>query len=376
MNILVNTRLLLNGKMEGIGLFTHNLMQQVVSNHPEHNFYFLFDRPYDLKFKYAENVIPIIAGPPARHPFLYLIWFEMTVPGIVKKFKIDAFFSPDHYLSLRTKVPTLLAVHDINFMHHPENLPLITSFYYRIFFPKFLQKAKRVIAVSEFTKNDVAQYFSYPKEKIDIVYNAPNMEPGALSTQEIEATKKRYTGGKPYFFYIGSLHKRKNIGRMMLAFDSFLKQSHDDVYLIIGGKAMWGDKDMEKDYQKIEYKEKIIFTGRLEGTEAKQLMGSSLALVFVSLFEGFGVPVIEAMSCGVPVITSNCSSMPEVAGDSAILADPLSVEEIKNAMIKVHSDELFRKELIEKGKNRVKEFSWKNSAIQFWNSFEKMLSQN
>lgn len=359
--------------MEGIGLFTHNLMQLVVRNHPEHNFYFLFDRPYDIKFKYASNVFPIVAGPPARHPFLYLIWFELSIPRIVKKFKIDAFFSPDHFLSLRTKVPTLLAVHDINFMHYPENLPLLTSMYYKIFFPKYLKKAKRIITVSEFTKNDVSQYFSFPKDKIDIVYNAPNIEPGILSIQEMEATRKKYTGGKPYFFYIGSLHKRKNISRMMLAFDQFIKETKADVYLIIGGKAMWGDRDMEKDYQKIEHKEKIIFTGRLDDEKAKLLMGSSLALVWVSLFEGFGVPIIEAMACGVPVITSNRTSMPEIAGDAAILTNPISIDEIKTAMIKVFSDELYRKELIEKGINRAKNFSWENSAVQFWNAFEKML---
>jgi len=375
MNILVNTRLLLHGKMEGIGFYTHQLMQHVVKNHPEHTFYFLFDRPFHQEFVYAENVVPLVYGPPARHPFLYLIWFEITIPRIVKKYKIDAFFSPDHFLSLRANIPTLLAVHDLNFMHHPENLPLVTSMYYRFFFPHFVKKAKHLIAVSEYTQNDVIQFFDISNEDISIVYNASNQKKGKLNAEQIFETKKKYTSGKDYFFYIGSLHKRKNIGRMLLAFDAFIKKTKADMYLVIGGKAMWSDKEMEKDYNKVLHKEKIIFTGRLNDEDAKLLMGSSMALIFVSLFEGFGVPIIEAMESGVPVITSNVTSMPEIAADAACLVNPLSIDEISEAMFKIYSDEKYRHELIGKGIKRAEAFSWEISAQRFWQAFEKMLNK-
>ncbi|HOU98398.1 MAG TPA: glycosyltransferase family 1 protein [Bacteroidales bacterium] len=375
MNILVNTRLLLYGKMEGIGFYTHQLMQKVVKNHPEHTFYFLFDRPYHQDFVYASNVIPLVYGPPARHPFLYIIWFEITVPKVIKKYKIDAFFSPDHFLSIRAKVPTILAVHDLNFMHNPENLPLLTSLYYRLFFPHFIKKAKQIIAVSEYTKNDIIQYFKIPSYNIDVVYNASNQEKGKLNPQQIFETKKKISSGKDYFFYIGSLHKRKNIGRMLLAFDDFINKTKADVNLIIGGRAMWSDKEMEKDYQKVVHKEKIIFTGRLSNEDAKLLMGSSLALVFVSLFEGFGVPIVEAMESGVPVITSNVTSMPEIAADAACLVNPLSVNEISDAMMLVYQDEKYRNDLIDKGLKRANLFSWEISAQRCWDAFEKMLNK-
>lgn len=373
MNILVNTRLLLHGKMEGIGFYTHQLMQKVTKNHPEHTFYFLFDRPFHSDFIYAPNVVPIVMGPPARHPFLYIVWFEITVPHIIKKYNIDAFFSPDHFLSLRAKVPTILAVHDLNFMYNPENLPLVTSLYYRFFFPRFVKKAKHFIAVSEYTKNDIIQYFKIPQNNISVVYNASNQKKGKLSSEQIIETKRKFSNGNNYFFYIGSLHKRKNIGRMLLAFDDFINKTKADVNLIIGGKAMWSDKEMEKDYQKVVHKEKIIFTGRLSNDDAKLLMGSSLALIFVSLFEGFGVPIVEAMESGVPVITSNVTSMPEIAGDAAYLVNPLSVNEITEAMIKVFQDEKYRHELIEKGLVRAEKYSWDKSAEKFWEAFEKML---
>jgi len=373
MNILVNTRLLLHGKLEGIGFYTHQLMQKVVRNHPEHTFYFLFDRPYHQEFIYADNVIPIVAGLPARHPFLYVLWFELTVPRIIKKYKIDLFFSPDHFLSLRTKIPTLLAVHDLNFMHHPENLPLLTSIYYRYFFPKFVRKAQHIIAVSEYTQKDLCSYFNIPEYKVDVVYNAPNLPVCELSHEQKAAIRQKYTGGKPYFFYLGSLHKRKNIGRMLLAFDAFLTEQKSDYYLVIGGRAMFSDKEMEKDYQKVVHKERIVFTGRLNDEEASKLMAGATALLFVSLFEGFGVPIVEAMQCGVPVITSNLTSMPEIADDAAVLVNPLSVQEIAQAMTQLVNDEPYRKRLIEKGFSRVQVFSWDNSAEKFWEAIEEML---
>lgn len=373
MNILVNTRLLLHGKLEGIGFYTHQLMQKLVKNHPEHTFYFLFDRPYHSEFIYAENVIPIVAGLPARHPFLYMLWFEITVPRIIKKYKIDLFFSPDHFLSLRAKIPTLLVVHDINFMHHPENLPLLTSWYYRFFFPKFVRKAQRLITVSEYTKNDVCSYFNIHSQKVDVVYNAPNLPVTILNDEQKNEIQKKYTGGKPYFFYLGSLHKRKNIGRMLLAFDKFISDNRLNYYLVIGGRAMFSDKEMEKDYNKVVNKEKIIFTGRLSDEEAGKLMGSATALILVSLYEGFGVPIVEAMQCGVPVITSNVSAMPEVAHDAAMLVNPFSVDDIAQAMLKIVDDENNRKCLIEKGLKRVQSFSWDISAKKTWKVIEKIL---
>lgn len=372
MNILVNTRLLLHGKLEGIGFYTHQLMQKLVKNHPEHTFYFLFDRPYNPEFTYADNVIPIVAGLPARHPFLYLLWFEITVPRIIKKYNIDLFFSPDHFLSLRAKIPTLLVVHDINFMHHPENLPLLTSMYYRFFFPKFVRKAQRLIAVSEYTKNDVCNYFKIHHQKVDVVYNAPNLPATILTAEQKIEIQKKYTGGNPYFFYLGSLHKRKNIGRMLLAFDKFISDNRLNYYLVIGGRAMFSDKEMEKDYQKVKNKEKIVFTGRLNDDEAGNLMSGATALILVSLFEGFGVPIVEAMQCGVPIITSNVSAMPEVADDAAILVNPLSVDSIAQAMLKIVDDEHYRKSLIEKGLKRVQSFSWDISAKKTWEAIEKM----
>ncbi|MCP4551073.1 MAG: glycosyltransferase family 4 protein, partial [Bacteroidetes bacterium] len=123
MRIAVNTRLLIKNKLEGVGWFTHETLRLITVQHPEHEFYFLFDRDYDNDFIFSDNITPIIIGPQARHPFLYYLWFEKSVPAVLKKLKIDLFLSPDGYLSLRSKIPSINVIHDLNFEHHPNDYP-------------------------------------------------------------------------------------------------------------------------------------------------------------------------------------------------------------------------------------------------------------
>jgi|YNPMSStandDraft_1061717.scaffolds.fasta_scaffold03417_2 glycosyltransferase involved in cell wall biosynthesis len=373
MNILINTRLLLSDKLEGIGWFTHELLSRIVKIHPEHTFYFLFDRNYDKKFIYSENVIPLVYGPPARHPFLYLLWFEFVIPKVIKRYKIDLFFSPDHFLSLRAKVPSLLAIHDLNFIHNPENLPFFEALYYKYFVPKYIKKANGLVCVSEYTKNDVINNFNVDSKKIDVVYNAPNIKGKILTEAEKNEVRKKYTGGFPFFIYLGSLHRRKNTDRILKAFDLFAEETKGAVYMLFVGKPMWKDKIIDEAYNKLKHKDKVIFTGYLKSDEVAKILASSLALVFVSLFEGFGVPLVEAMSLGIPVITSNVTAMPEIAKDAAIFVNPKSVEEIKNAMIVLYKDENLRNSLIQKGLQRSLEFSWDLSAEKLWEAIVKIM---
>ena len=139
-------------KLEGIGRFTYEVVRQMVLDHPEHEFYFLFDRSFDEQFIFADNVTPVVLFPPARHFVLWYWWFEWSVAGALKRYDIDVFLSTDNFMSLRTKVPTVLVTHDIAHHHFPEQVGRLASLYYRLFTPKFLEKAQRIVAVSEFTK--------------------------------------------------------------------------------------------------------------------------------------------------------------------------------------------------------------------------------
>lgn len=371
MKIAVNTRLLLKDKLEGIGWFEYETLKRITQNYPEHKFLFFFDRPYDEDFIFSSNVEPHIVSPQARHPFLYYIWFEMSLRKKMASLKPDLFISPDGYISLGTDVKTLAVIHDLNFEYYPENLPWLTGKYYRHYFPQFARKSQRIATVSEFSKNDLITKYLIDPGKIDVVYNGSNTIYQPVDETEKVIIKDKYTYGCNYFLFIGALHPRKNIVNLFKAFDLFKNQYESDIKLLIVGERKWWTDEISAAYANMIHREEVIFTGRLETEELKNVLGSAFALTYVSLFEGFGIPIIEAMSANIPVITSNVTSMPEVSADAAILVDPFSIESIANGMTSVTRDKNLRKTLIEKGEKRAKDFSWDKTAAKLWNSIIK-----
>ncbi|MGC8803955.1 MAG: glycosyltransferase family 4 protein [Bacteroidales bacterium] len=374
MVIAVNTRLLLWNKMSGIGWYTYHTLKHLTHMYPEHRFIFLFDRPFDDQFVFGSNVKPVVVYPPARHPFLYYIWFNFSIVPFVRHYKADVFFSPDGFLSLNLKdVPSIPVIHDINFDHFPKDFPYWSRQYYCHYFRKYAQIAKRIVTVSEFSKQDIANTYEVSPDKIDVVYNGANEEFKPVPEQVKQDVRNRYTGGKEYFLYVGDLLPRKNVARMILAYEAFRKSADTGVKLLIVGKSMLLTNEIMEVYNRSAYRDDIIFAGRLPQHELVNVMGSARALVYVSLFEGFGLPIVEAMRAHVPVITSNVSSMPEIAGDAALLVDPLSVESIKSAMERIDRDSDLRKSLIQKGELRSAQFTWMNTSKGVWGSIEKAL---
>jgi len=368
MIIVVNTRLLLSGKLEGIGWFTKETFSRITKSHPEHQFIFVFDRPYANEFIFSENITPVILFPPTRHPVLWAIWFELQIPKLLKKYKADLFFSPDGYLSLSTDVKQLAAIHDINFAHRPKDLPWLKAKYYNYFFPRFARKAKRIVTVSAFSKEDIHQTYQIPNDKIDVVYNGVNTLYTPIGEDEKEKAKVQYAQGADYFLFIGSLHPRKNIVGLLKAFDNFRQSVDSNVKLLIVGGNMFKTGEIEQTYQSMRFKEEVIFTGRVTSKVLHQILGAALALTFVPFFEGFGIPVIEAMSAGVPVICSNTTSLPEVGGDAVMYVDPNNVDQLKEAMINLYEDKALRQSLIESGFLQKEKFSWDKTAQLLWQS--------
>jgi glycosyltransferase involved in cell wall biosynthesis len=375
LKIAINTRLLLKDRLEGIGWFTYENLKRITIAHPEHEFYFFFDRPYSQEFVFSDNVKPIVLFPQARHPVLYYTWFEYSVRKALKKINADLFISTDGYVSLSAQIKTFNVFHDLNFEHYPKDIPFLERWYYRKFFVKFAHKASRIATVSEFSKQDIVKLYNISPDKIDVVYNGANEIYCPKSNDVVENTRVRYSEGLPYFYFIGSLHRRKNLINLFLAFDIFRSKSVKSVKLIITGAKKWWTEDMESVYSAMKFKDDVIFTGRLSLNEISDLMGSALALTYVSYFEGFGIPIIEAFRSEIPVITSNVTSMPEIAGDAALLTDPFNPDDIALAMQKVSEDNRLRESLIAAGRIRAKEFTWEKSAERLWVSIEKLLGE-
>jgi glycosyltransferase involved in cell wall biosynthesis len=375
MKIAVNTRLLLSGRLEGIGRFTDEILRRLVIQHPEVTFYFLFDRPYDPSFVYGPNVKPVVLGPPTRHPLLWYLWFEWRVPRWIAKNEVDLFLSPDGYGILHPSVPVLPVIHDLNFEHQPENLPPLTRWYYRTFFPKFAESATRVATVSTYSKNDIAKLYPIPAERIDVVYNAASEGFDPISPTEIAVQRTKWANGQPYLIYVGALNPRKNIPTMLRAFDRYLRVNGTGIKFLITGEEMYLTPDMKEAFEHMEHPNEVVFTGRLEAGELHHAVGGALALLLVSNFEGFGIPLVEAMKAGVPVIASNCTSLPEVVGDAGLLVEPSDEAQIAAAIHRMVSDEAFRATCIKAGFEQHKKFNWDRSSEALWHSIEACVKQ-
>lgn len=375
LEIVVNTRLLLRNRLEGIGRFTYETLKRITREHPGDHFVFVFDRDFDEEFIFADNITPIIVSPQARHPFLFYWWLELSLPPVLNKLKPDLFLSPDGYLSLASKVPQLPVMHDLNFLHYPKDLPFLVRKYYNYFFPHFARKATRIATVSEYSKQDIASSYGIDPSAIDVVYNGISTGFIPISDAEKSAVKKKYTDGKDYFLFVGSLHPRKNIARLLQAYDAFRKAGGTDKKLLIVGDRYWWTSEIKNAYEGMQHKDDVVFAGRLKDENLYKAMGAAYALTYVPYFEGFGIPIVEAMQCNVPVITSNVTSMPEVAGDAALLADPFSVDSITQAMLALDKDKALYNSLAEKGKARCELYSWDRTAALLWESILKTVNK-
>jgi glycosyltransferase involved in cell wall biosynthesis len=373
LKIAVNTRLLLKDQLDGIGQFTLESFKHIVKHNPSHEFVFIFDRTPHPDFIFASNILVEVITPQARHPFLYKIWYQYSLKKLLKKINADIFVGTDGMIPLKTDTKTLAVIHDLNFEHHPEHLPKTYRNFYRKYFPFFAKKADRIATVSEFSKQDLVKTYNISISKIDVVYNGSNQNFKPISENEKTTIQQKHTNGNPYFLFIGTLHPRKNLVNLFKAFNEFKKQTNSDFKLLIVGKKMWWTTEIENTFNQLQFKNEIIFAGRVSDVDLYKITASAYALTYVPIFEGFGIPLIEAMSCGVPVITSNITSMPEVVEDAGILVDPFSINNIAKAMINISKNSELRNQLVEKSLLQAKKFSWEKTGDLLWESIVKTI---
>lgn len=362
MKIAVNTRLLIKDKMDGIGLFTFEMLNIITKQHPEISFYFIFDRKPSADFIFGDNVQPVVLWPKTRHIYLFPFWYQIILKKALRRLNPDVFVATDGMFPLRSNINTLAVIHDLNFEHYPETLPKNVLNYYLKYFPQFAKKATRIATVSEFSKNDIVNTYHIKEDKIDVVYNGANSKFQPISFEEKLKVKTTYTQQQNYFLFVGTLHPRKNILRLLMAFNQFKKVTKSKMKLVLAGKKMWWTTEINAFFEQMEAKSDVVFTGRLSEQELIKITAAAYAITYVPIFEGFGIPLVEAMQCGVPVITSNVTSMPEVVEDAGLLVNPFSEEEITQAMIRLAADENLRKELMLKSIQQATKFSWEKSA--------------
>ena len=374
MSIAINTRLLLRGKMDGIGWFTYETARRMVLAHPEHEFYFFFDRKPDSDFLFAENVKPVVLFPQARHPLLWYLYFEWVTPWALRRYKIDLYLSPDGMMPLRPKVPTLSVIHDLNFEHAEGNLKPSHQRYMRHYFPRFAHSATRIATVSDYSMRDISKTYGIDPQNMDVVYDGAHDSYRPHNEDEKSSIRQRFTNGKPFLIFISTILKRKNLANLLLAFDALKSKEAVEWKLVVVGSRVWWQDELAEAYERMTHKEDVIMCGHVDPLDLAALLSASEALVYPSYFEGFGIPILEAMYAETAVICSNTTSMPEVGGDAVLYVDPSKPDEIFHAINMLRQPGM-REALIEKGKSQREKFCWDRTSNLLWDSMMHTIAQ-
>jgi glycosyltransferase involved in cell wall biosynthesis len=293
------------------------------------------------------------------------------VPAMLKKHKADVFVSCNGFCSLTAKIPQCLVIHDLSFLHHPSFITGSHFLFYKYYIPKFLQKAKTIVTVSEFSKRDILLQHKIDPGKIDVVPHAAKEIFHTLNDTEKDALKNELTDGKEYFVYAGAIHPRKNLTNLLKAFSVFKKKQMSNWKLVLTGRLAGKHKRFLESLETYKYREDVVMTGYVEEDNRVKIIGSAYALVYPLSGEGSGVPVLEALRCYVPVITSGNSAMQEIAEEAALYVNPHDHNDIADKMILLYKDENLRSQLIQKGKRISDQFNWDKSAEMLWESILK-----
>lgn len=360
---MIDVRLLTKGGASGIEEYTRNLIGTLLSidtNNQYQLFYNGFQKA-PLQLQVSSDKLQVLDWRVPNKLLDASVRF-LGWPKLDRLVSADVIFSPHFNIVATASVPRVITFHDISFIHHPYFFSWKQKLWHWLQDARSqAHSARKIIAVSEFTKADLIQSFGLPAEKIEVVYSGISSEfqPASVSSY------KSQVFSSPYILYLGTLEPRKNVDAIIRAFN-LLKQkpAFKDLQLVLAGRPGWLYGQVVSEFHRSPYQKDIVLRGGVTDAERVQLYQGARAFVYPSLFEGFGLPPLEAQACGCPVVASDRTSLPEILGQSALLVNPWKVEELAEAIEASIVDSKRRDSLIAAGLANVKRFSWQKTAEQ------------
>jgi len=355
-------------EVAGIVIYIHNLLQNLEKIDQEDDFFiFIGKNPLtDLKFNY-KNFHYVKTSIDSYRKIKRVLYEQLVFPFRLKKYKIDVLFNPSVSGPIFWPGKKIATIHDCAYDRFKEFDSLRTKIYFKLMLYGTTRLFSTIITDSNFSKEELIKIYKTNSQKIKVVYGAAPDLP-EVKEEFIKKTLNKFKIEKPYFLYIGSSRPRKNLSGLIKSFKIFREKGFDYL-LVIGGRKDKRFLDLEREILDNQLEGKVILTDTLSREEVSSLYKRAKALTFPSFYEGFGLPVLEAQSLGIPVLTSNISSLPEVGGDSVLYVNPYNIEEIAKGMEKIAFDENLRQDLIQKGYENIKRFSWEKSAKQLLKLF-------
>ena len=349
-----------------------NILLPLAFSQPKSTFIFLFDKPLSETIHFPENATSAVIGPEAGSPIKNKIWYQLKIPMALRKYKADIFMTTN-YCSFKTKTPQLLISPDLTFINQPSFVNKKHLSFYKKYTPLFLNKAAAIVVHSLFSKNQLIDRYKINEQKINVFPVKPDNEFIPLGYEEKESIKERYAEGNEYFIYKGFIGQQQNLMNLIKAFSAFKKRQKSKMQLIIAGTPGIGYEEFLASLKGYRFKKELKILGDVTKAEIPKIVASAYAMVYVPSFETSSAVPLEAMKCDVPVITSSTGAMPEICSDAALYADPQNFKDIAENMMLIFKDEKRRKELIEKGRERIKKCNWDKSALLVWKSIQNVL---
>jgi glycosyltransferase involved in cell wall biosynthesis len=377
LRIGINTLAVIPSEIGGTQTYLRKLIENL-ARIDEESEYFLFVTPWNQKLFQVKkrNFRQIICNLPLKTLPLRTLYEQTVLPVLVWKNKIDIFHSAASVSPFLLFCPLVLTLHDVIPFIFPKLTPLIFRLYWGITYRISARLAHFIITDSYSAQKDIGKYLGISKEKLKVVYLAN-------SQQKLEVKDKRQLifvqnnkrGNHPYILWVGKMFTHKNLDRLLRAYSKLIKIKHINHQLIICGMRGWGYPTFARRVEELNLQERVTFKGYVPNDVLRSIYAKASLFVFPSLVEGFGLPILEAMSYRVPVITSNYGAMAEVAGDAALLVDPYNIDEIAEAMYRVLTDENLREDLIKKGFERASQFSWERTARETLSVYKRVYEQ-
>lgn len=364
----------------GIGRYTRELINALVVEAPEFSYKLFSARPPAvLPVPDSLPILPHVTYRPAPldERWLYRLWYRARVPLPVQTFTgmIDLYHSPDFALPpVGGSIPTLLTVHDLSFIHFPETFPQQLVSYLNRVVPWSVNRAGHILADSHSTLRDLQTFWDVPEDRITVLYSGVNERFRPITDEAVlTAVRDRYGLDTPYILAVGTVQPRKNYEFLVRAFRP-IADRYPHSLVIVGGKG-WLDEALPMEIERCGLQGRVKMTGFVDDADLPAVYSAADILAFPSLYEGFGLPLLEAMACGTPVVSSNTSSLPEVAGDgAAVLLPPDDEEAWSRALLELLADDSARARLIAAGKRQSAQFNWRSSARQLVSLYKNLLS--
>ena len=359
MKIAVHGSHLCQEREDGNQTYILNLFRAIREIDKDNQYVFYYNKPSSKKVE-----APNFEHKVQQAPFM---WTQRVFPFLLRKDKPDVLFMPIQMLPFlkAKKQKSVVTIHDLAFLLYPETFPAKDAFLHKLYVREAITKADHLIAITEATKQDIVKFYNIDSAKITVVYHGVDKERFRLMKKGeeylVNEVKAKYGITKPYLLYIGNVQPRKNIQGLIKAYQKLRANTSHNYQLVIAGAKAWLVEDVMKEIGE-DYREDIIFTGRFADSELTPLLWGADTFVLPSFYEGFGLPILEAMACGVPTLVSNTPSLVEVGGEASLSFDPHNIDDIAKVLDNVISNPKLRQEMRNLGLKRVEDFSWEKCA--------------